>query len=468
MESEGHARPHQPNTAQDTRPDGASATHPTDATVAATPDVTSPDVATPNVIESTVNAAQVLLAQRFGGAPELVNPEDLGGDGAALVLRCKVTPNPFVQQRTIVIKKLPPQADEGETMSSAALALTREVVAYQFTNTLPESDRPGPLLLAYDMAERMLILSDIGDGANFVQVLNHHSPEERKTSLRKLGRALGRMHSTTYGYAESYSTLLKRQCQKLGLKPEVITDSDIDIADLIHQGVNLMTANDFSVDPVVATLAEEAAQRQHRLDLHSFTPFDLAPDNILLTRRVVFLDFEWASFRDIAFDVACVIAGFPQDSTTPALNNEEMREFLASWRAEIVHVWPTARDERAVAHALMCALVGWSFMSLTMLYHSYIGSGQGRQTRAGLPIDLTRDAVSAAKGDQSSLAERRLSELPKEHLEDLATTLDAVGRFAQQYADSESRDEFDSVASYTSRLIKIISKSGVWPQRPRT
>lgn len=392
--------------------------------------------ASAEAIAYTVEAAKVLLAQRFGGAQELLQPQDLGGNGSALVLRCKITPNPFLQERTVIVKRMP-VGEEG-VRSADTLSFIREVVAYQYTNTLPELERPGPLLLAYDIKQRILILSDVGDGQNFVDVLNLESADQRKGSVRKLGRALGHMHAATYGDEQAYITLLNRQAQKHGVSADTITDSDIDIANLIYQGVNLMKDNGVPLDPVVESYAEEAAQRQRRKDLRAFTPFDLAPDNILLTQRIVFLDYEWASFRDIAIDVACVIAGFPQDNTTPALTKEDIREFMSSWRAEVAHVWPHARDDRSVAHALMTALIGWSFMSLTMIFH------------ASLATDNTDSATS-------------LSLLTNSQLEDLATTLDAVRRFAHVYAHVEDND-FSAVTAYAEMLLRVLAKLGAYPQ----
>ena len=110
--------------------------------------------------QQTVNAAASVLAARFGGTPELSHAEDLGGSGASLVLRCRVSPNPFLQERTVVIKQLPQFVrtnNEQSDLHADELALIREIVAYQYTNTLPEQVRPGPLLLAYDVDQLSLI-----------------------------------------------------------------------------------------------------------------------------------------------------------------------------------------------------------------------------------------------------------------------------------------------------------------------
>lgn len=398
-------------------------------------------------VESTVEAAKHLLATRFGGSPELTHPEDLGGSGAALVLRCKVAPNPFLQERTVVIKKLPNSTPgTGENLTPDELALLREVVAYQYTNTLGEHTRPGPLLLAYDIDQRILILSDAGDGENFTDVLVLHSKDDRRQAVRKLGRALGRMHATTVGGAEAYRTLMRRQCQKHGLNPATITDSDIDIAQLIRQGVQLFHANGLLSDVTVEAYAEEAAQRQERSDLRGFTPFDLTPDNIMLTNKVVFLDYEWASFRDVAFDVACVLAGFPQDNTTPALDDEEADEFLATWRAETSSVWPELKDDETLYSGIMAALIGWGFLSLMMLFY-------GRSAE---------ESVERTLAAKQQFAGRSLKNLTVDQLEDLATTVDAIKRFAQRHEHTE----FAPVEALAHKLLRLLDSLGATPQLP--
>ncbi|WP_273351980.1 hypothetical protein [Corynebacterium resistens] len=407
-------------------------------------------------VEATMEAARQLLATRFGGSPELSMPEDLGGDSAALVLRCRVAPNPFLQERTVVIKQFPAAAAPEVKSESAELpkgfsdpaefhdlSLIREIVAYQYTNTLPEASRPGPLMLAYDISRRLFILSDAGDGPNYTDILTLHETEDRVVAVRKLGRRLGKMHATTFGGRSSYETLMKRQCQKHGVSSNVITDSDVDIAELIRQGLGLVLENKVNVPAEVIALAEESANRQSRNDLLAFTPFDLTPDNIVLADQVVFLDYEWASFRDIAFDVACVIAGFPQDNTTPALTDREIREFIGSWRAEVWSVWPAAKDDEVVARGLMTGLIGWAFMSLMMLHYGRLNLNRHRGLHPTGAPDLSRD----------------LAKLSDSQLQDLATTVDAIKRVTEIY----DIVDFTAVRNWTSGMLRILARLGAHP-----
>lgn len=416
-------------------------------------------------VEATMEAARQLLAARFGGTPELSNPENLGGDSSALVLRCRVAPNPFLHERTVVIKQLPVQLSDtqlnsaclsdgqsGDIISETAidgdflegLGLIREVVSYQYTNTLPEACRPGPLLLAYDIDQRLLILSDAGDGPNFTDILTLHEPEDRLVAVRKLGRRLGKIHAHTFGGRTAYETLLKRQCQKHGVSPSILTKSDVDIADVIHQGLELLQENKVKVPADVVALAEEAADRQSRTELQAFTPFDLTPDNIMLGDQVIFLDYEWAGFRDIALDVACVVAGFPQDNTTPALNDQEIRELMATWRAEVSSVWLTAKDDEAIARGLMAGLLGWAFMSLFMLHSGRLTVEQSRGFHPAGSPNLSRD----------------LAQLSDAQLQDLATTVDAIKRVTGIY----TAVDFSAVREWTDGMLRILASLGAHPQ----
>ena len=96
-----------------------------------------------SVKSSVVEEASQMLSRRFGGEPELSDIETLSGSGNAVVLRARTTPSAFFPHRSVVIKYNPVT---GHTIDDAALL--REVVAYQFTTSLSEEVRPGPVLLA--------------------------------------------------------------------------------------------------------------------------------------------------------------------------------------------------------------------------------------------------------------------------------------------------------------------------------
>src|SRR5699024_5194344 len=158
----------------------------------------------------------------------------------------------------------------------------------------------------------------------------------------------------------------------------------------------------------VIRLANLSAKRQSDATSVTFCQFDLMAVNCLLAQRVFFLDYAWAVFRDIAFDVACVMAGFPQDLTTPALSDQETAEFLDAWRAEVVHYWPEFRDDAYFNEVLVASLIAWAFFSLALLYY---GSDKVNELRE---FDIEADD---------------LKKLTTAQLIDLATTVDAILSF---------------------------------------
>ncbi|MDN6511213.1 MAG: hypothetical protein L0K56_10980, partial [Corynebacterium sp.] len=208
-------------------------------------------------IDDALESAAHLLGNRFGGTPELTHPENLGGSGDSLVVRVRVSPNPFLQERTVVIKQLPPVTSRGDD-SEAISAMVREVVAYQYTNTLAEEHRPGPQLLAHDIDTRIMVLSDLGDGRNYSDILTMADEPERAAALRKLGRALGRMHVATADGQEAFDTLNRRQHSRHNLPASGVTDRDVDVAALVEQGLDLLRRSGVTVDPTVEALAHEA------------------------------------------------------------------------------------------------------------------------------------------------------------------------------------------------------------------
>ncbi|MEL4162296.1 hypothetical protein [Corynebacterium bovis] len=392
-------------------------------------------------IETTVAAASHLLANRFGGAQELSQPEDLGGDGPALVLRVRVAPNPFLQERTVVVKQLLPLSDDA---GDSGAAMIREVVAYQYTNTLAEHLRPGPLLLAHDLDQRLMILSDAGDGVSFTDVLTLGDAEARRSGLRKLGRALGTMHAATSSGEASFETLHRRQCMKHGVDPDGELSRDVDVAGLASTGIRLLEDDGVPVNPTVRAFAEDSSSRHGHQHLRAFTPFDLTPDNIMLTERVVFLDYEWAGFRDVAFDVASVIAGFPQDTTTPLPDEGDVTEFIAAWRSEVEAAWPAVRDDAVLAGSVMTALIGWALMGLSLLHYGTLDVRRAGQAGPGV-----------TRGDGS-----HISTMPQEHLRDLATTAEAIRRFAGAMDDPR----FPAVGEFAGALLERLARLGATPQ----
>jgi hypothetical protein len=148
-------------------------------------------------IDDALASATHLLGSRFGGTPELTHPENLGGSGDSLVIRVKVSPNPFLQERTVVIKQLPPvtAGENGRPSDADAEAIWG---ADPRGGGLPVHQHPrrgAPPRAAAARPRHRLPSSwcspTAGDGRNYSDILATDDDTDRAAALRKLGRALG-------------------------------------------------------------------------------------------------------------------------------------------------------------------------------------------------------------------------------------------------------------------------------------
>ncbi|MBK4136921.1 phosphotransferase [Corynebacterium macginleyi] len=313
--------------------------------------------------DEVIDAASEMLSRRFGGTPEMSGVEDLGGSGNALVLRAKVAPSAFLPHRSVVIKYNPVT---GYGVDDAAML--REVVAYQFTTALAEDVRPGPVLLAHDLDRRILVLTDLGQAETLADVLLESSDEDRIRILRSLGTALGRIHGGTADHEQNFETLLKRTLRHNPEFAEHQSVRDQSLYRSISIGLDLLDEAGLEAPESFRSLANQAAESLASGKDRAFTPFDLSPDNIIVSKRLHFLDYEWAGFRNVGFDVACVIAGFPQFLFSKPITDKEAETFLAAWSREVSGVWPRFADANELHDLVVACLIGWALSSVTTMH----------------------------------------------------------------------------------------------------
>lgn len=397
-----------------------------------------------SVENSVVEEASQMLSRRFGGEPELSDIETLSGSGNAVVLRARTTPSAFFPHRSVVIKYNPVT---GHTIDDAALL--REVVAYQFTTSLSEEVRPGPVLLAHDVDKRILVLSDAGDGDTLADTLTRSGEDERRDLLRGLGSALGKMHAGTASRKEDYDALLNRQLRKHPEYAEHQALRDDSLQSSILIGADILSEAGLEPPEHVLELARTATQNLSSGRIRAFTPFDLSPDNIIVGHTLTFLDYEWAGFRNVGFDVACVVAGFPQFLFTRPISDEEAEVFIHAWQRRIVDVWPQLADEQTLHELLVACLIGWAFSSVTTMYAGGIeGVVALSEGNADIYHDPQRSLLRPS--DRGPFTD-------DEHLirRDLYETFEALSRFAALCPNDVCAD----VAAFSGRVAQRLQDS---------
>lgn len=395
---------------------------------------------------SVVAQAEELLSHRFGGVQRLTDAEELGGLGNALVLRVKVAPSPFLPHKTVVIKHSPAT---GYAIDDAALL--REVVGYQFTTALPEAVRPGPVMLAYDIDKRIVVLTDAGDGDTLAEVLVSADDDRRLQILRTLGMELGQMHAGTAGRESDYDLLLARLLRKhpeyaedQALRDDALRDS-VPIAQEILRSAGLTPPCQFDELAVRATNSIQSGFDR------AFTPFDLSPDNIIVAEKLHFLDYEWAGFRNVGFDVACVIGGFPQFLFSRPISDSEVDVFLSAWTREVKNVWPKFADGHTLHELVTSSLIGWALSSVTTMFAGGLD---------GILALSRGDAVVRNDPSTSILRPAEVGRFSDDELlirRDLYETFEALAR----YAGRCNKDDFADVAEFSQRVATRLATPAV-------
>ncbi|WP_314859716.1 phosphotransferase [uncultured Corynebacterium sp.] len=400
------------------------------------------------LIHDIVATGEALLSQRFGGNQVLTEVKVLSGSGNAVVLRARVMPSPFLQQRSVVLKYVPGAGDISEQVN-----LIREIVAYQFTTSLNEDIRPGPVLLAHDVEKKILVITDAGDGDTFAELLMGSTSKHRVELLRSLGRAIGKMHAGTADKEADFRVLLTRMLSKHSHLRSFNKYREHMLTAAITVGERLVAAAGVPVPAAVHEFAAEAIRRlvsgQHR----AFTPFDLAPENIIVSDRTYFLDYEWAGFRDAAFDVACVVSGFPQNLATRPISDNESDVFIESWVQEVGGMWPNVKNRQRLNARILAAMIAWCFSSMAFMHFDMDGE-QFEQLIGKDSEDMIEDVVELSAPWAAEVLSGEALPPDEDDMRlirlDLYDTFESLERFAARGTDPR----FAAVAEFARDVLK--------------
>lgn len=390
--------------------------------------------------QQVVDIAQDLLSRRFGGQQKLSEVEELSGSGHAVVLRARVASSPFLQQRTVVLKHNPPT---GQALDD--VAFISEVVAYQFTTSLSEDTRPGPVLLAHDIDERILVLTDLGDSNTLSDTLVKADDEERLQVIRALGTELGQMHADTAGREPDFEALANRVIRNqpdiinYQLRAEALHNS-------IYLGLEILQRAGLTPPEAVSSYANASAATLLSGNERAFTPFDLSPDNIIVSQKISFLDYEWAGFRNVGFDVACVIAGFPQFLFARPISDEEGDVFIHAWAREVVETWPRFGESEELNRLIVRSLIGWALSSVATMYAGGVEelaafSSEDREIDDVFANSLLRGSNQAPFSDDELLIRR-----------DLYETFESLHRFAGRRGRGSYAEEYKSIEEFSQQV----------------
>lgn len=397
-----------------------------------------------------VDIAEDLLSKRFGGSQQLSEVTQLSGSGSAVVLRARVASSPFLQQRSVILKFVP---ETGDTLDDAALV--REIVSYQFTTSLSEEVRPGPVMLAYDVAQRIMVLTDSGDGDTFADLLELQDPERRVSILRNLGSALGRMHAGTAQREQDFNILFSRMLRQHPESGQIQELRDAALIQAIQLGEELLRNAGIEIPELVSEFAADGRNRLLSAHHRAFTPFDLSPDNIIVAEKTHFLDYEWAGFRDVSFDLACVIAGFPQFVFSHPISDDEADVFVEAWVHEVSQLWPNVTNESHLHSRVVAALLGWALSSVALME---FGSLSGAV--AVLHLENGDFDAESMETDGRLLRPGNHGPFAREELivrRDMYETFEALARYAARGTDPS----YGVIAAFAREVADRVAEPGL-------
>jgi hypothetical protein len=308
----------------------------------------------PRPVLAALAAAERLLTRRAGADVELADPEDLGGSDRSVVARARVARNPFSLPRTVVVKHYLGSPEPGRPDP-----FHYEVASCQLFTALPTDARPSPVLIAHDQESRLLVLEDLGRSSTLADKLFGPDPASAKRCLLSWARALGRMQAATAGREGDFGALLRRQGERAWRDPMA------DEARAALAGLPVLLKEELGVDVSSPAMVEahETARLLGVTRYRAFSPSDTCPDNNLVTSRGVrFVDFEWGCFRDVALDAAYFRVPFPGCEACFALPAGMAEAMLVAWRDEIASVWPDLDRSDRLERRLTDAQLLWAWL----------------------------------------------------------------------------------------------------------
>lgn len=359
----------------------------------------------PTAVVRALNLAEQLLTRRHGATVTLADPEDLGGSERSVVLRTRVAENPFGLPRSLVIKHYQREAAPGQ-----ADRFRFEAASCQLFTALPVDCRPSPVLYALDPQNRLLVLEDLGRAQTLADKLFGEDPDTAERSLLAWARALGKVHAVTAGRENDFGALLRRLGVRAWRDPmaDEARNALAVVPELVSGGLGI------TVSEAAANEAYAAVRLLGGTRYRAFSPSDSCPDNNLVTSRGVrFVDFEWGCFRDVVLDAAYTRVPFPACESSFALPPGMSDAMLAAWRHEVRSVWPDLEDPARLAGRLLDAQMLWVWLTTMLLLppglasDGPIGPDARRSPRALLALAHYWGglALDAAQGNRPATAE---------------------------------------------------------------
>jgi hypothetical protein len=284
------------------------------------------------------------------------------------------------------------QNDEGWPRESAALSV--------LGGRIPSA----PTLLATVADPPLIVMADLGAGPSLADRLLGDDPAAAEAALRSWARALGRLHAATLEEGAAFAA---------ALTPGVASDST---EAMVDEGIGYLSRN---LARIGVTLPEEPIAALRALPAGvggpvALSPADTCPDNNVGTSEgLVLVDFESATVRPVAWDLAYLAVPWPSCWCAWRLPDALALEAVAEWRR--------ASGLSLSNEDIARAAIGWAMLTVGWFLG---GAFDGRQDmggpgRPGAPrrplilhrLGLLTGAVATPLGQMADLVDPALGAL---------------------------------------------------------
>lgn len=288
------------------------------------------------------------------GARIVLEPAGRPSGPAKPVLRCRVTEAPAGAPSTVMVKYVPGSAGDGR------LGLMNEWAALAFLARLGLDPPVSPTFYGGDVHEGVLVLEDLGDGANLADALLGSDAAAAEAALISLARSLGRMQAAGIERAGEHLEL------RAALGPaggEAIIESSA-LPARFHAALGAAgLAVGEAADDVEAVIRRVSDPGPFLALVHG----DACPSNErLVDGRTVLLDFATAGFRHALLDGVCGRVPFPTCWCARRLPAHVAPLMEAAYRSELIRACTAAKDDGAFASEAMTATAYWLIETTTV------------------------------------------------------------------------------------------------------
>jgi hypothetical protein len=281
----------------------------------------------------------------------LTEPVALASSDRSSVLRC-LRPG----GGTVVVKSYPANEEGAEGFAAEAAGL-------EFTT----GTRIGPDLLAADPAERVIVMSDLGDAPSLATLLLGSLAAPARTALLDWAKACGRLAVSTSGRDHEFASLIAGQQASLRVRPQ----EKHWLLRRLERTPVLLEELSVELRGNPAGLADDLAAVATLLgpgQCPVFSPGDICPDNNLITSEGVrFIDFESAEFHSVFLDAAYLRMPFSSCWCVSRLPDDLAAEAEAAYRALVSAAYPELADEAHWQRGIRLATAAWTLHAMSYL-----------------------------------------------------------------------------------------------------